>query len=366
MGAASHFNTLPRNPRVWWSRVKYRWPFLIWLAAVVACVSLYMRSGHLVAINGVVEVTTEQLAPVETARLLAVRVVPGQQVKAGDILAEFDTSVIDAEIREIEAKAAIENLQIERVFSRAVSDAELRLRELRQQQAADQNRLDALREQFKGIDMAISSTMADARGVAAYRAEQVTLERNLQLQPEAIRSAEGDYKLAQQQLEAARKAGAPEAVRDLIAALTQRKENYVVRARHSGAVSRVLHAPGDVVAAADPVLSIVAQGAPLVIGFVPEWMAHDIHVGMQAWVTRPLRSGDAIAGAVTVLGPEILALPGRVSPVRGQTVRGRRVEILLQGGADLLPGESVDIRVYRPWWMDRFQRLRDRVAPAAQ
>ena len=189
MAARAEPRPLPRHPRVWWSRIAYRWPFVVWLAAVAACAFLYLHSGQTASVSGVIEVQREEAAPIEAARLVKVHVVPGQAVQAGDLLAEFDAAVLDAEMHEIQAQFALDQLQTERQFTRAITEAEAR---------------------------------------------------------------------------------------------------------------------------------------------------------------------------VQVLGPEILALPTRVSPIQGQTLRGRRVVLELNGPADFLPGESVNIHFSKPWWMDKYQSLLER------
>ena len=168
------------------------------------------------------------------------------------------------------------------------------------------------------------------------------------------------YLLTRAQLEVARKANAPEAVSSLLASLEQRKSNYVLRARQGGVVSRVLHFAGDVVPEASPVVSLVIANSQRVIAFVPEWMARDITVGRRGWLTRPMQSGNAAVVQVQVLGPEILALPTRVSPIQGQTLRGRRVVLSIEDSAEFLPGESVQIHFSKPWWLDKYQQLLDR------
>ena len=368
MAAAPEPRPLPRHPRVWWSRIAYRWPFVIWLAAVAACAFLYLHSGQTAAVSGVIEVQREEAAPIEAARLLKVHVVPGQAVKAGDLLAEFDASVLDAEMHEIQAQFALDQLQTERQFTRAITEADARLQDLKLKQALDANRLEALQGQLKDMDKVADASLDTARGYALYRAELDTLTRNAALYPLSLAALEAEAKNARAQLEQARKAGAPEVLHSLLASLEQRKLSYTLRARQPGIVSRVLHFAGDVIPEATPVVSIVVENSQQVLAFVPEWMSHDILPGREAWLTRPMRSGDAVLAHVVVLGPEILALPTRVSPIQGQTLRGRRVVLDLESPADFLPGESVNIHFTKPWWMDRYQALLERYtrkAPAA-
>lgn len=369
MPTASNTYSLPRHPRVWWSRVKYRWPFLIWLGAIVAAALLYLETGRTIAISGVIEVVREEASPIETARVSEIPVRPGQHVLPGDVLVHLDTSALMAERAQVEAQLALDHLQVERQFSRAVADAELRLREMKLRQAMDENRLEVLREQLKSLDQVMNLAVEDASRLAFYRAEAESLARGVALYPDNIKALEDDLRSAREQLEVSRKwslttadgtapnpAGS-EAAANLLASLRMREEMYSLRARNTGTVSLVVQAAGDTVGAGTPIVISVVQGSQHVIGYVPESMAHRIEVGASATITRPMQSAQTYAARVTVLGPEILALPARVSPVPGQTIRGRRVVLVIEQQNDFLPGESVNIYLNQPWWMERYRNL---------
>ena len=89
---------LPRHPAVWWSRTKIKWPFLVWLIAVVLAIFFYFHGARFGSMTGVVDTMSEDIAPAEDARLLAVLVAPGQTVRPGDVVAVMDTNLISAEI----------------------------------------------------------------------------------------------------------------------------------------------------------------------------------------------------------------------------------------------------------------------------
>jgi len=52
-----------------------------------------------------------------------------------------------------------------------------------------------------------------------------------------------------------------------------------------------------------------------------------------------------IPAHVTQISPAVYSLPERVSPIRGQLVRGRRVTFALEREATLVPGETVSIEI---------------------
>jgi len=133
--------------------------------------------------------------------------------------------------------------------------------------------------------------------------------------------------------------------------LKLRQETYTLRALRDGVVSRIIKEPGEVVQAGEAVMTIVYDGVSSVTGFLPEFRARELTVGDRAYLTRAARFSRAVPAVVTHLGPEILALPGRVSPIPGRTLRGRRVVLEPRVEHGFLPGETVSIHIEKPvWW----------------
>lgn len=384
MAAEPNIRKPTRHPRVLWSRLHYRWPFVVWLGAVAAVGWLYMNTGRTIQIAGAVEVIREEAAPLEAARLTKIHIVQGQQVKAGDLIAEFDTTLLDAEMAdiksdlnadqfefatraaELQARYEIDQIQLERQFLFAVNDAELRLRELKFQHASESNRLGVLRSQLRMLDPVLTASAADMKSLVTMRADEESLARTVALYPEMVSLAEADIVRIRAQHEAARNwkfqgnvtntIAAHEraaAAKDVLAALRKRKEAYVLRANNDGIVSRVLHQVGDVVPAADPIASVVTRDSQHIVAFVPESLVHHVAVGKEVWIARPLQSENLRPAQITALGPEVVTLPTRASPLPGQSVRGRRCTLDMTEAGGYLPGESVAIFLNRPWWVEQ-------------
>ncbi len=62
---------LPRHPAVWWSRMRFRWPFLIWVAAIALAIFFYSHGGQFGSLTGVVAVVREDVASLEPGRLVS-------------------------------------------------------------------------------------------------------------------------------------------------------------------------------------------------------------------------------------------------------------------------------------------------------
>lgn len=357
----------PRHPAVLWSRIKLRWPFLIWLVAAAAAAWLYYNGGYSGPLTGVLEAIREQVAPIEDARLLSVEVVQGQFVRKGDLLARMDTAILDAQLE-------LERLQLERQFEREVRRLEGEIRAARLQQAEYEAELSVLDPEIARLRDLLARGFADAQSVASLRARREAIARALELFPETMAAYEEELADARRQRDAVARFFAGEIPAGQVDSpsaglLALRRESYTFRATRDGVVSRIYHEPGNVVAAGDPIMTLIVKESQVIVCFLPESQAHDLRLGMKLEVMPPLGSaGPPVEATVTALGPEILGLPGRVSPVPGQTVRGRRVMLTPDAFIDLLPGEAVSVRLPPPAWRDVLtlgaSRRRPLTAPA--
>ncbi len=340
------------KPIVWWSRTKGRWPFVVWLLAILAAVFLYTQGGEFGGMSGTVEAVHEDIAPLETARLVALDAEPGQVVKPGDVVARMDASVLDAEL-------AVERLQAERQFAAVVSRAATALQDARIRQASEAAEVEVLDAELRRLDGLLERGLVDAQAVAGIRARRQALVRAQEMYPELIEGLEEELRRSRAGLEAMRdemgpsasKAADPElaASRERMGLLRLRREAYTLRARSGGIVTAVAGQPGNVVLAGMPVVTLVVVGPRRVIGYLPEAGAQLIREGQEAYISRTAGRQAAVRARVAAMMPEVAALPMRVSPFPNRTYRGRRVVLDILEPNDLLPGESVSIRLSRPW-----------------
>ncbi|MCX7818334.1 MAG: HlyD family secretion protein [Kiritimatiellae bacterium] len=356
---------LPRHPRVIWSRLKYKWPLLVWLAAIWGCLVLYRFGVRTIRIPGVVEALREEDAPVESARLVAVHVAPGDRVVPGQVLAVFDSSLADAEL-------AVERLQAERQFKDAIQAIAERRRELRLREASERRRLEVLDAELARVQSLIAASVEDAARLAYLRAEREAIAQTLALYPAELAELEREEAEARQRWEEARRwmeagegasSSTPPAGMEAYAAALSvaraRRENFILRARHTGIVTRVWFQPGDVVPAGTPTITLLIENRQRVTGFLSEYVTREVREGMEAFV-EPAHGGlgsRLTPARIVTVSPDITWLPTRVSPIRNQTIRGRRIEVKLSEPIAAVPGEAVNIYVGRPWWSEAFERF---------
>lgn len=373
MAATARVSRSPRliGPRLWLIRIRRAWPLALWLLAVGLAVLLNQDAERAGGMIGAVETEIEPVAPLETARLLSLHVAEGDSVKAGAVVARMDTAPLDRDLALNEADLAQADstlaghqqglLQLSRQIELALREAEYALETEKVNEARDTAERDELRREQDRRDALFEKKLINEETVnelrprlaalerilAGYRALQAIHARRL----EDMRRAQADMRrglgldgdagvadgVARRQ---AARAAALATIRDLNA---RQRAGYELRAARDGMVSRIYHAPGDVVASGDPVARLVSMKVDEVIGFLPEIHIHGLRAGQPARVWRRALPGRKFAALIQSIAPEIQTLPGLLSPIRGQSLRGRRVVVRLTGAHDLVPGETVQI-----------------------
>ena len=370
MKAAYQRNNISRHPRVIIARLKQAWPVLIWLLAVAGVSFLYFRADNFSNMTGVVVAVVEPVAPLQTGRLMSLEVSLGQRVKAGDTLAVMDVALLNArlsieEARIIEADQTVSGF--EQGMMRLALDADAALREsvldLQKVHIEHEVRLAELAEMKRELvrrEDLLAAGMDDASSVAALRPPIAVLEKEIELYPamkEATLSrtegARGQLKALRVSLEIEGDASILETIKQranaqravLRASLDKRlleKDTYVLKARRDGIVSRIFSMPGNVVGAGDAILRLVSEQSNAVEGFLPEHSVASLVIGQEVSVLRA-PGAESCRATVTAIAPEIQTLPGRISPIRNQPIRGRRIMFAVNGAHSLIPGETVRI-----------------------
>lgn len=344
--------------------LKRGWPHLVWLCTCIAAFLLWFYGARFGGMKGVVVTVAEPVTPMETARIVDIRVMPGQTVMADDIIAVLDTSLIEAQMAYDlalmrEAETTITGyqqniLQLTRELEAERLEAESALAEAVLQQQTEDAELTELKKEHVRLQDLLERHLVDEAQLGSLRPRIAALETASASRPPVLRKLEQRAEVAEW-LKSGETGTTTEAItrkmeaRQAIyqASLTQqelRKSLYTLRANRDGVVSRVYAEPGDVVDAGDIIVRIVLSKATHVEGFLPENFISDIHVGQTFHITRVSGRTQRHAAKVLSISPEVTTLPGRISPINAQPLHGRRVMLALEGETDLIPGENVNIQ----------------------
>ena len=278
-----------RHPAVTWSRMKLKWPMLVWILAVITTAVMFKNNVSFRHLSGIVQVTSEEIASLETARIQKIHVVVGQAVTNGQILVEMDTSLLDAEMD-------VERIQMGRQFSLLIQRQEESLRVMRIELAQSKAELAVIADEVKRLEDLSERRLIDVQTVAGIKAREEGLKSVVKLYPEAIKDVEQKLEANRLQQEDLINKLSDDSVGDIegerLGLLKLRRDNHVLRASRDGHVSRLYKETSEVVAAGEVMLTVVTPKPAYVLGFLPESNIGDVLVGMAAEVSlHPGRTG---------------------------------------------------------------------------
>jgi multidrug resistance efflux pump len=370
-----------------WRRWLDRWPIAVWLVLAVIGVAFYVKSTQYGVLSGSAQTVTQNLSPVEMARVKAVYVKLGDSVTNGQILAQMDTTIAESELAEAEASmaaaegswAAYEEQMIGllRSCDDDIASAETALDQQKGQLESDTARLAELKSMQAKRDALFASKLISEIEDDTLRPEIAGLEKDLitchqliQMDEATLASRQKERQDLQQGLKLAPGGDIKQAIDQktaaqteiLKAAVDQKKleiENYSLRSRADGIVSDIGVYPGATAKPGDNVVSVVSP-TRLIIGYLPEIREGMIKVGDRGYafrLTLPPLKVRAVADA-----PEIDEIPSAVRPSTAAqqsaiTFRAQRIVFELDGPGHLIPGESLQIRLTSPFWANLRYRL---------
>ena len=370
-----------------WRRWLDRWPMLVWPILAVIGAALYVKSTQYGVLSGSALTVTQNLSPVEMARVKAVYVKIGDSVTNGQLLAQMDTTIAESQLAEAEASLAAaegswaayeeQMLGLLRTCDDDIASAQATLDQQKGQLESDTAKLTELKSMQTKRDALFASKLISEIEADELRPEIAGLEQDLitcrkliQMDEVTLASRIKERQDLQQGLKLAPGVDIQTAIAQKTAAQTEilktavdlkklELENYALRSRADGIVSDIGVYPGATAKPGDAVVSVVSATRSI-IGYLPEVRVGMIKVGDKGYafrLTLPPLKVRAVADA-----PEIDAIPPAVRPSTAAqqsavTFRAQRIVFELDGPGKLIPGESVQIRLTSQFWANLRFRL---------
>lgn len=304
------------------------------------------------AIVGYAEEREHAIAPIHSAQLLEILVHLGQEVQRGDVLARFDTQLLELEREKL--KAELEQAQDEIAAERDRETAQLQRGQIlavRQYVTEERSRAE-LREldlQVKRLTQLRAQNLIRADELEAARRRQQALRADLASRPTGTqRELQGlglrpNSSTTQGERLASRLAPLHSAVKAKTAALRQLEYTInamTLRAPVSGRVGAILLQPGTMVPTGAAVLSLTTMREGHIVAYVPERQVGGIAPGTALSVRRLGITVKTLRGHVVELAPKVEEVPVRARPAPTIPVWARRIVIKLDEPTTLLPGEA--------------------------
>jgi len=352
-------------------RITRYWPLLIWLAAIAVVALIHSQGSQFGGMTGVVETTEELVAPIEAARLISVGVKIGQHIHPGDIIAQMDTSMLEAKksallAEQKEARNSIAGYQqdillLARQFNSAIKNTETDILNIKKDQAGDMAELEELKKEQQRREKLASQNIISIRDLSELRPKIAGLEQRVSAYPAILKIHQRRLDDAADELNdlkhwlrlksddgisdviQAKTTAHNEIIKAKLAMLNLQIESYTLKASRDGIVARVQAQPGDIIQAGQVVVRLVSENSTRVVGFLPEVFLGNVEAGSKAVIWRE-RDAVHMAAVVESIAPDVRTLPGRITPMNSQSIRGRRIVLTVSGNHRLIPGETVKIK----------------------
>jgi multidrug resistance efflux pump len=330
-----------------------------WLIILLCAGGFFVLTGGVTvgsgSITGYAEEQLHAVGPLDAGRVKAVPVRLGQVVKAGDVLAQLDSQVLElrrarlqAELDQAKAmivseqdqqRALLQRNQIQAVKIYAdekKSRAELkvldqqvqRLEWLRARQLVRQSELEDARRRQHAVAAELS-----ARPAGDQQALELAGQR-----PRPLSDQTGRLEERLAPFRAAVVVG-----EKALAEVEYNIRELTLRAPVDGTVGAILLRPGDAVAAGAPVVQVVVVRPGRVVAYVPERAVRNLSAGTEVRVRRVGVLASRMSGRVVEMSPMIEEFPPRARHSPAVPMWGRRVIIQLGEPAPLLPGEAFHV-----------------------
>lgn len=344
----------PRHPLVrrrsrWWSWIRWRWPVGVWIALTLLAIWLYNHGGEFLRINGMVEVISESVGPLESGYLKALRVLPGDRVESGQVVAEMDTTTIDQQIALLKESLRAGQAEDMRQFLTASQRIEEEMRSLQLDLAEARAESRIYRKELAQLEGLLEEGFASSSELVEPRARLAVLQERIELYPTFLTS----LKRQLEELEQLRQetlggdaGGQAKFTENQLQLLEQRRARHFLKAGQSGIVAEVRQQPGEVVERGEGIIEIITEQPPRILAFMNEADTRPIAVGHIVEV-EPAIGGPRFPAEVVTISPNVLSLPDRASPIPNRVVRGRRLELVPLEAPQLAPGTSVVVLLPR-------------------
>ena len=325
------------------------------VGAVVAAACAEPAPSNELRVSGHVEATEVRVAAEVGGRLVALTVVEGDRVEAGDIVARIDARDAELEVgrAQAEREASLAQLRLLQAGARPedVRRAQAQIDALEAETAALEAELAAAvadRERFESL-LAADAGSRKQRDDAAARVN--VLQQRTRALREQVRAAEQvvarlESGARTEEIDAARARVA--AIDAQIAVLRKRIDDATVVAPAGGIVTQALVERGEIVGPAMPLFVVTDIDRAWANLFVPGPAVPRLTIGQAALVFTDA-GGAGLPGTVTFVSPQAEFTPRNVQTAEERSMLVYRVKVAVDNREGVLkPGMPVDALLELP------------------
>jgi multidrug efflux pump subunit AcrA (membrane-fusion protein) len=284
----------------------------------------YAKRPRPLVLSGTIEARDADVGSLVGGRVVAVRVEEGSAVKKDQPLVEFESVFLDEQIRSQQGRVDAARADLEKMLRGPRREDIARAQADAQNTEAERRRQEALLK-----DGVVGQQSYDAAATAARIAKETLEEKERGNRPEDIASSRAAVLREQGQLDY----------------LKRQRQDLVVRAPADGVIQTIDLRPGDLVAANQPVATILEPDQIWVRIYVPEPRLGLVHLGQKAWIKVDTFPKREYPGKVVEIRPK-----GEYTPRNVQTLDQRMdqvfgIKVAIEPTPDLKPGMAATVRL---------------------
>ncbi len=355
-------------------------PLIVWGLVLIGTAALYIRQEVGISVTGYAEEIRYSIAPEATGRLQRLEVFLNQQVIRGQIVASFEDEELLLRLQE--AGTELDRLAFELGRESALWELDAAGQQVDQQTnlrrfARDAENthieyLDALaslaegRVELHGLELKLgrtlqleenelaSASLLDVDRIA-YQAQSEWVEKQVsmtKIMRTTHREAEARYRkfLSEYVVETPDVDLLIKPLENAIKVQEIRIEQVnlaivrlVLRAPADGRVVEIFRRAGEVVAAGQPVVSIIEPLSTQMVAYLPEPRILDYQPGAQVRFRRAADPGRVFDSWIAHMGSNVNPIPRRLGPGAADPGWGLAVFIPLPDSLEALPGEAFEV-----------------------
>ncbi|MBT6435784.1 MAG: biotin/lipoyl-binding protein [Deltaproteobacteria bacterium] len=344
-------------------RLRSLGPWAIFCFSLVGAFALHEAGHGTDRAVGFAEGEEISIGALYTGRVSQIAVDAGQEVTAGQVVAQLDTKAIDAQIQvvqaeynRLEAEADAGRIGAQRSQTQdndALESKRLALLREQAQLKSSREKLSILAAERSRIQDLVTQNLATGEELAELEMKYVSVKQDVAERPQSVALLRRQLQRAEQDASTVGDKGIHvvslalerklEVSKRKLEQLQEERNAYTLVAPVSGLVTLIHSYRGEVVTPGEVVVGMVGAQSSRVIACLSEDQALDIRRGDIATLWP---RGDAmkLSGRVVTLGPLVDEVPIRCRQIPGRQTFGRHVTILLDNQSSLIPGQALSVK----------------------
>ena len=307
--------------------MKRRWPLLLVLllsAGAVFWVVQSRRGEKPLVLSGAIEARDVEVGSLVGGRVSKVHVDEGSAVSAGEPLVTLETTFLDAQLQEQEARVAAARATLLKTERGPRVEEIARARADAANAESERGRLKALLD--KGV---IGQQDYDTAATRARTTAETLLELERGSRPEDVAAARATL----------------ESETGRLVYLKRQREESVVRAPAAGRIESMDLRPGDIVGPNQPVARILEPSQLWVRVYVPEPQLARVRVGEKAFLSVDTYPNRTFPGHVVEIRTQAEYTPRNVQTLDQRMDQVFGIKVAIDPTPELKPGMAATVRL---------------------